>query len=223
MNRLALLISVISLPLPGFVRRWLLRVFCRYELDADARIGASLIGCSQLRMGPGARIGHFNVIKGVTVVLEESATIGDFNWISGLPPGTRKHFHGETDRDPRLHMGRHAALTARHYLDCCNRITIGAFSTVAGARSQILTHAIDIRLNRQVSGPVDIGRYCFIGTNVVLLKGSRLPDYSVLAAKSSLARAFDETHTLYSGVPAEAVRPLDRDAAYFHRTRGSVE
>jgi acetyltransferase-like isoleucine patch superfamily enzyme len=156
------------------------------------------------------------------VDLGERATIGDFNWISGLSPADKKHFGEETSRDPAFVMGRHAALTSRHYVDCSNRVDIGEFATVAGARSQILTHAIDFRRNRQVSAPVRIGRYCFVGTACVVLKGAELPDCSVLAAGSSLSHAFGDPFTLYSGVPAKPVKPLDRDAEYFRRTAGFV-
>jgi acetyltransferase-like isoleucine patch superfamily enzyme len=223
MNRWALLVSALALVLPSGLRRVLLNTLCGYEIARGARVGRSFIGVPSLKLGAGARIGHFNVIKGIPVQLGDHAGIGDFNWISGLPPGTTRHFAGETDRDPRLVIGQHASLTSRHYIDCSNRVEIGEFSTVAGARSQILTHAIDLRSNRQVSAPASIGRYCFVGTACVVLKGARLPDYSVLAAHSSLARAFDETHTLYSGVPATAVKPISPDAGYFHRTRGFVD
>jgi acetyltransferase-like isoleucine patch superfamily enzyme len=140
-----------------------------------------------------------------------------------LPPRSRKHFRSETDRDPALRLDRHAALTSRHFLDCSNFVHIGEFATVAGARSQILTHAIDYKSNRQVSAPVSIGRFCFVGTGCVLLKGARLPDYSILAANSSLAKGYDEPFTLYSGVPAMPGKSLDRDAGYFHRSRGYVD
>jgi acetyltransferase-like isoleucine patch superfamily enzyme len=119
-------------------------------------------------------------------------------------------------------FGRPGALNARHYVDCCNRVEIGEFATIAGARSQILTHAIDFKLNRQASAPVRIGRYCFVGTACVVLKGADLPECSVLAAGSTLARAYEETFTLYSGVPAQPVKALDRDAGYFRRECGYV-
>lgn len=221
--RRALVVSAVAFVLPWILGRWLFRVFCGYSFGENARIGRSLIGCTSLRMGASARIGHFNVIKGARVVLGECATIGDFNWISGLPPGTHKHFLEETGRDPALVMERHAALTARHYVDCSNRVDIGEFATVAGARTQILTHAIDFTRNRQVSAPVRIGRYCFVGTACVVLKGAELPDCSVLAAGSSLARAYADTFTLYSGVPAQPVKELDRNAEYFRRVRGYVD
>jgi acetyltransferase-like isoleucine patch superfamily enzyme len=221
--RRALIVSVSTMILPWVMRRWFFRVFCGYSFGENARIGRSLIGCTSLKMGPSARIGHFNVVKGIRLDLGESATLGDFNWISGLPAGTRKHFADETGREPAFVMGRHAALTSRHYIDCSNRVDIGEFATVAGARSQILTHAIDFRRNRQVSAPVRIGRYCFVGTACVVLKGAELPDCSVLAAGSTLARAYADDFTLYSGTPALPVKPLDRDAEYFRRTRGYVD
>jgi acetyltransferase-like isoleucine patch superfamily enzyme len=61
-----------------------------------------------------------------------------------------------------------------------------------------------------------------VGTGCVVLKGARLPDCSVLAAGSSLARPFEETFTLYSGVPAAPVKALDRGCAYFSRATGFV-
>jgi len=221
--RRALMVSALAWPFPWVLRRWLLRMFCGYSFGAGARIGRSLIGCPSLTMAPAARIGHFNVIKGMRVDMAESASIGDFNWISGLAAGSRKHFIDEPGRDPALVMGRHSALTARHYIDCSNRVDIGEFATLGGARSQVLTHAIDFKLNKQTSAPVRIGRYCFVGTNCVVLRGGELPDYSVLAASSSLARAFHEPFTLYSGVPAQPVKQLDHGAEYFRRTRGYVD
>jgi acetyltransferase-like isoleucine patch superfamily enzyme len=221
--RRALIVSAIAWPLPWPLRRWLMRMFCGYSFGPGARIGHSLIGCPALNMAAGARIGHFNTIKGLRLEMSESASIGDFNWISALAEGNRKHFTDETGRDPALLMGRHSALTARHYIDCSNRVDIGEFATLGGARSQILTHAIDFRRNRQVSAPVRIGRYCFVGTQCVVLKGAELPECSVLAAGSTLVRAHQEPFTLYSGVPAQPVKPIDRDAEYFRRTRGYVD
>jgi carbonic anhydrase/acetyltransferase-like protein (isoleucine patch superfamily) len=221
--RFALVVSTLSLLLPWPIRRWLLNTLCNYSIARDARIGLSILGCTSLQMGASSRIGHFNVVKGIRVTLGESALIGELNWISGLPAGHSRHFREETERLPALTVDRHAALTSRHYIDCSNLVHIGEFTTVAGTRSQILTHAIDFRRNRQLSAPVRIGRYCFVGTGCVILKGSLLPDYSVLAASSCLSRGFEETFGLYSGVPATHVRALDRDALYFHRQQGFVD
>jgi acetyltransferase-like isoleucine patch superfamily enzyme len=208
--RRGLIVSALTCFLPWPLRRWLLNSLCGYSIDRRARIGMSLLGCTSVRMEAGSRVGHFNVIKGARLVMGEEARLGDFNWISALPLRHPRHFREEAERDPALIVERHAAVTSRHFIDCSNTVTVGEFATVAGARSQILTHAIDFKRNRQTSAPVRIGRYCFVGTACVVLKGSRLPDYSILAASSCLNRSFEETFSLYSGTPAARVKDLDR-------------
>ncbi len=221
--RAAVFWSLLTLLLPWALRRRLLNLACGYSIAPGTRVGFSVVACTHLHMESGARIGHFNVIKGARLEMRDNSSIGDFNWIAGLPLESTRHFAAEVGRDPALCLGRHAALTSRHFLDCSNRIGIGEFATIAGARTQILTHAIDLRSNAQVSAPVTIGCYCFVGTACVVLKGARLPDCSVLAAGSSLARAHEEPFTLYSGVPATPVKALERDGAYFSRVRGFVD
>jgi len=220
---LALAVALLTLWLPWRLRRWLLQQLCGYRIAHGARIGLSLVAVPRLRLDAGARIGHLNVIKGARIELAAHASIGNLNWIAGLPKDSARHFHDQPERDPALTVETHAAITSRHFIDCSHHVRIGAFSIVAGAWTQILTHAIDLRLNRQSSAPVEIGRHCFIGTGSVVLKGSRLPDCSVLQANSTLAGAFDQPYTLYSGVPAREARALPRDYAYFSRDRGYVE
>ena len=57
---------------------------------------------------------------------------------------------------------------------------------------------------------------------VNVIKGSALPDCSVLGANSTLHKAFSQPYTLYSGVPAQPVAPLDPESGYFHRDIGFV-
>jgi acetyltransferase-like isoleucine patch superfamily enzyme len=119
-------------------------------------------------------------------------------------------------------MGAHSAITKNHHIDCTNSITIGRFSIVAGYRSQLLSHAIDMQLNRQHSEPIKIGEHCLVGTNCVILAGSVLPDYSVLGALSFLNKAHSEPWCLYAGHPAIYRKSIDANDAYFHRTNGYV-
>jgi acetyltransferase-like isoleucine patch superfamily enzyme len=156
------------------------------------------------------------------VTVEESGIIGTLNWVTATPYGDPTHFALETGRSPSLYVERHAAITSRHMIDCTDRVTIGAFAILAGWRSQILTHAIDFKMGRQTCAPVKIGRYSFVGTRCVLLKGSVLPDKSVLAAGSVLTRAMSEEGTLYGGSPAAALRAIDTQGKYFTREDGFV-
>lgn len=213
-------IAIVLLPWPA--RRRILVKFWKYEIDPTSRIGVAWVFPNRLEMGPYSAIGHLTVCKNLeNLCLRERATIGRLNWITGHPKGST-HFQLEADRTSNLIVGEHAAVTSRHILDCTNAIQIGRFSTVAGFRSVILTHSVDLVEARQKSHPVSIGAYCFLGTNCVVLGGSVLPDFSVLAAHSLLRDEFTERYTLYGGTPARKVRSLSPEARYFSRSQGFV-
>jgi acetyltransferase-like isoleucine patch superfamily enzyme len=209
--------------LPWPLRRYLLQRIYGYQLHPRARIGLAWVYPRHLVMDAGAQISHLTVVKGLDrLSMGESAIIGRLNWISGYPSGLPPHFADQPDRRPELELGAHAAITNRHIVDCTDRISIGAFATVAGFRSQLLTHSINLATCRQEARPIHIGAYCFVGTACTVLGGAVLPDCSVLGAHSLLNRAFLETHRLYAGVPAEVKRELDQDLPYFRRASGFV-
>ncbi len=218
-----LLLQLVSILLPWSLRRSFLQSQFGYQIHPSCRLGVCWLSAAHLIMEEGSQIGHLTVCKGLDRLhLKAHAQIGRGNWISGFPLGASAHFAEETDRRPELILEEHSAITHRHLIDCTNSVVIGRFTTMAGFQSQILTHSIDLERNRQSSAPVRIGQYCFVGTNSVLLPGSALPDYSVLGAKSLLNRAFTESHQLYGGVPAQPVKKLDPNYAYFQRTQGFV-
>lgn len=220
MKRLLMLLSIF---MPQNTRRSFLEAQFGYKIHPTCRLGCCWIAPTRLIMEEGSHIGHLTVCKNIDLLhLKAHASIGRGNWITGFPLGPSPHYAEETGRRPELILGEHSAVTHRHLIDCTNSVVIGRFTTMAGFQSQILTHSIDLERNRQASTPVRIGDYCFIGTNSVLLPGSALPDYSVLGAKSLLNRAFTEPYTLYGGVPANPVKKLPADYAYFQRTEGFV-
>lgn len=213
---------VVLMPWP--LRRWLLVRFFGYKIHPTASIGYSWIFPGELEMAEHARIGHLNVaIHLRSVRLGAHALIERSNWITGYPAGGARHFGHRPERDPALVVGEHTAITKGHHLDCTDRIEIGAFTIIGGYRSQLLTHSIDFEQNRQDAVPITIGAHCFVGTNVVILGGARLPDRSVLGAKSLLNAPFAEPGWLYAGVPARPAKALPADAAYFRRTIGMVD
>lgn len=215
-----LVLSVVCLFFPGRLRNWALKVFLNYDVHPEASVGLSLIVADRCVISEGASIGHFNVLRNLEeVVLGEAAIIGTFNWVFGAPRSISS-FGGQPLRRSRLSMGRHSALVSRHIVDCTDAVEIGDFTTVAGFRSQIISHGINVENNRQESLPVSIGSYCLIGTGCIILKGSVVPRGTVLAAGAVFMGQPSEEYSLMTGVPAKVVKCLSRDDAFFTRQDG---
>lgn len=212
-------LQITLLFLPWKIRRYLLNRFWRFDIHSTAYIGFSYVYPKSLVMEAGARIGHLNVaIHLDKILLKEKAIINRGNWITGFPTGeSSKHFFHQKDRQAELVIGKESSITKNHHIDCTDSIHIGDFVTIAGYRSQFLTHSIDVYQSRQDSHPIVIGDYCFVSTSVIVLGGAVLPDYCVLAAGAVLNKAYDEKWTLYVGVPARPKQSIPRDAKYFSR------
>ena len=224
-SALRFFVTIASMPLPWSSRRWVLGRVCGYQLHAKSRIGLSWVAPAGLVLEEGASIGHFTVCKGLDLVhLKEHASLGHLNWVTGFPASSPSIlFRHQADRRSEFVMGRHSAVTQRHLIDCTDSVTIGDFSVVAGYRSQIVSHSVDLQYSRQGAGPVVIGAYCFVGTDSVVLGDSRLPDFSVLGAKSLLHKVHTEPYHLYAGVPARPIKRLQQSSKYFTRTVGYVD
>ncbi len=217
------IIVTISMLMPWVLKRLFLQLLCGYKLHKTAHIGFAYVSAENVVMGPGASIGHFSVCKGLsTLHIGEFALIGKANWISAHPSGGARYYEDDIERRPDLVMGPHSAITHLHLLDCTAAITIGRFTTLAGYNSQLLSHSINIEKSRQEALPITIGDYCFIGTQTVILGGSRLPSFSLLTAKSLLRTQFTDSYWIYGGVPAEPIKPANVNGRYFLRTEGVV-
>jgi serine acetyltransferase len=217
------LLMFFSLLLPWEMRRGLLERHFGYSIHPDSRIGFAWIFPRRLILEEGARIGHLTLCKNIDLLhLGAHAIVGQLNWITGFPSGPSRHFAHQIDRRPELIIETHAGISSRHLIDCTARVRIGAFATIGGFRSQLITHSIDLAAGRQSSEPIDIGEYCFTGTNSVILGGSTLPHHSVLGAQSLLNKKWEEPYRLYAGVPAKPIKELSPELGYFRRPEGFV-
>ena len=68
----------------------------------------------------------------------------------------------------------------------------------------IVDRATGLRLNRP--GSVTIGDHVWIGLEAVVSKGVRVPDNSIVGAKSFVNKSFHEPYVLIAGVPAGIIR-----------------
>lgn len=225
MRNIRLIISILVIPLPWVIRRFFYRTLLGYKISDGAWIGRSIVSVNCLFMGGGSRIGSMTIVRNLeSLDMGESSRIGSFNWIFGLIDSQNKHFRASPERKSVLKLSAHAAITARHIIDCIDAVSIGFCSILAGHRSQVLTHSVDLYSSEQTCGPVTIGDYCFVGTGCIVLKGAKLPDYSILGAGSVFSRAIeDENYFLYSGNPAKPIKSLGSDLGYFNRKIGVVE
>jgi len=217
------LLGILSLLLPWNLRRSFLENQFGYSIHPSSRIGFAWIFPRRLVMEEKSRIGHLTFCKNIDLLhLGAHAIVGQLNWITGFPSGPNRHFAHQPERQPELIVERHAGISSRHLIDCTARVRIGAFATIGGFRSQLLTHSIDFNAGRQTAEPIEIGEYSFTGTNSVVLGGSILPHHSVLGAQSLLNKKWDEPYRLYAGVPAKPVKELSPEMEYFRRSEGFV-
>lgn len=185
-----------------------------HRIDRTARIGSVFLWHATLHAGPRADVRGLSVFKGCTVHVGERAIIGSFNWVAA--DGALVEQSGTPERFlPELVLGESASLTGRHFVDVGGSVTIGRYTTVAGARSTFFTHGIDVVTDTMRLAPIVIGEFCVIGSNTNLVPGSTVPDRSVVAMGSTVTKALDQPGHLYAGAPARAVRPIDPHSLYF--------
>lgn len=233
------LAALVAAVLPWPMKRAVYRLL-GHRVDKTAHVGVAVLLVDELVLGPGARIGHLNLIVVDRLVLDEEASIRQLNLIRhcdlvhleehaviggmNLVNGTgreSKYLHG-VERTPALLLGPHSCITYGHLLDTSDTIRLGRFAAVGGWRSQILSHALDVHTAAQYTAPVELGDYAFSATAVVMLPGARIPAYSFLGANSLLNKPMEDSYKLYGGTPAVEVADLAHDLDWFTRTVGEI-
>jgi acetyltransferase-like isoleucine patch superfamily enzyme len=212
-----LAIALLMLVLPQRLKHEIARRVLRWEIDPTAYIGRSVIVVNKLTMGPGASIGPRNVIRTLEELrLEEGASIATRNWIAGWPLGADV-FARSPNRNPCLILRRYAMITDAHEIDCSDRVELGEYSALAGFRSQILTHSLNLVKDKFETAPVEIGARSAVMSGCILQSGTRVPARSIVSAGSVINTKLSKELTFYRGNPAQEVRELPDHLQYFHR------
>ncbi len=227
-RRIRLASLVLVSILPSFAKNALYRIFFGFHIAPGVRIGLSVLDAEHAEIGEGCRIGHLNVIIRVTrLELGDKVRIGSFNVIRG---GERVSFGDfaelmrlcvlnaipdhdcTTEPESVLKVGPGAVITSGHRIDFTDRVTLGKNVIVGGRNSSLWTH------NRQETAPIEIGDFCYLGSEVRLAPGASLVGECILGLGSVLVGAIDQPRSLVAGVPARVVRPLGaKDLAHIHR------
>lgn len=216
------LICIFALFLPQKLKKSYLSFAFDYKFSSNSYLGFSWVFPNILVMEDNSRIGHFNFFKLLDrVILKKSSSIGSLNFFTGFPPSD--HHFLNIKRDRSLYLGLESAITNQHLFDCTDSIVIDSFTTIAGYRSQFLTHSIDPYISKQVCAPIYIGSYCFIGTSSTFLKGVKVADYTIVGAGSLVSKSLTDSFYVYGGIPASPIKEINRDYLYFNRKVGTVD
>lgn len=214
--------AVVCLAAPPILKPWLLRCL-GHPISSGARIGVSLVLADRLAMAKGSSIGHLNLIVARRIAMREDAYIRSLNIIRrGMSLrfarmaaiGNRNNLvRGWTPQPVRpaiLTLGELSKLTSEHYIEMCESIRIGNFTTLAGVRSQIWTHGYihdEIGPGRSlITGPVIIGDNVFIGSGCILNCGIRIASAVSIGSGSSVAKSLDKPGVYVS----QPLRYVDR-------------
>ena len=200
---------------PMSLKRIIARYLYRWDIHSTAYIGPSVLTVRHLSMGPGSSIGGRNVITNLDQLrLGEGATIGSGNMMKGWWDHPTQKLPA---RNPSVYLADHAQIASYHYIDCVDSLELGRHAALAGFRSTVLTHTIDLMRDEYTAGSVVLGEYAVAMSGCLLSAGSRIPARSVVAAGSVVTTKLTEELTFYRGNPAEAVRSLPDRLKFFHR------
>jgi acetyltransferase-like isoleucine patch superfamily enzyme len=214
--------------LPGFLKRFLYRSLFGYQIGSDVRIGFVLLDAANVALGDGSRIGHFTVITRVesfnagrhtqvgflNIIRGGSrVSLGDYSEVMRLNVLNAIPDHDcTTEPESILEVGAGTVITSGHRIDFTDKVTLGKNVIIGGRNSSLWTH------NRQETAPIEVGDFCYLGSEVRLAPGAKLPDECILGIGSVLTGEIKEPRSLVAGVPAKVVRPLEeRDLARIRR------
>ena len=201
--------------LPHGLRMFVARKIFKWDIAPGAHIGRSIILVAKVTMGPESNIGSFNMIRGLAELrLGQGAVIATRNWIAAHP---HSEFVFGPKRDPSLIMHDWSRITVGHQIDCSDRVELHEHSAIAGYRSQILTHSLDLVRERQMTSPVTLGHHSAVLSGCILLNGMSVPARSIVSAGSVVVTKLTKECTLYRGNPAQPVRELPANMKFFNR------
>jgi acetyltransferase-like isoleucine patch superfamily enzyme len=168
---------------------------------AEIGSGAVFLGCGDVSIGKKAQIGPLNLFAGgERIELGDYSQVRRLNFINAI----RDH-DAENDPESSFTLGYGAVLTAEHRIDFTDRVRIGRCSILAGRGTSVWTH------NIRTGHPVEIGDYCYVGSECRFAPGTSVGECSVVGLGSVITRPLAEPWSFYAGVPARLKRPLRED------------
>jgi acetyltransferase-like isoleucine patch superfamily enzyme len=220
--------------LPSGLKRFCYRHLFGYTIGKRVKIGLSVIdaekcfiaddvsighlnlfiGTSELKIGDHTRIGHLNIFRGgYEIRLGRYTEILRMNEINSIPDPVVVN-----PVDPRFILGDGSVVTTSHKIDFTDRVEFGKRVILGGRNSSLWTH------NRQMTKPIEIGDYSYIGSEIRIAPGGSIPAKCVVGIGSVITKQFEEEFRLIAGVPAKVVKELGEDGKFLteNKTRSDL-
>lgn len=206
--------------LPSLIKIPIYRLLYHYQIGKHVRIGLSpFVGVKTCELADGVHIGHLNLFYQTEhLALGAQTHIGFLNLVRGgrqvkfgryVTVLRQNTFNSILDRDfiepadAVIELGDGVFIAAGHWLDFSHRITIGPHTILGGRNSSLWTH------NRQRARPIEIGAHTYLGSEIRIAPGVKIPPYSIVSLGSVLTGEFDSARVLIGGNPASVIRPLN--------------
>ena len=204
---------------PSFLKRFFYRHLFGYKIGKRVRIGLSIIdvdncvieddtsighfnifiGTKSVSVGDHTIIGHFNVFRGGDLIsIGRYCEILRFNEINSLSKTTMIN-----EVDQTFIIGDGTMLGASHKIDFTDRVEVGKCVILGGRNSSVWTH------NRQMTKPVSIGDYAYIGSEIRIAPGGEIPANSIVGIGSVITKKLEGEYKVIAGVPARVISDLD--------------
>ena len=123
------------------------------------------------------------------------------------------HFTSRVSYPERVYAGID---TSPGYMNNCyiqgyGRIFIGDYTQIGPSVGLISSNHDVYDSRQQIPAPIQIGKYCWIGMNAVILPGVILGDYTIVAAGAVVSKSFPAGHCVIGGVPAKLIKILEQE------------
>lgn len=98
------------------------------------------------------------------------------------------------------------------YINAVNGVSIGDYTNI-GPNVGIVSANHDLVNNdsHTVTEPINIGRFCWIGMNAVILPGVQLGDFTIVGAGAIVTKKFPEGYCVIAGNPARIIKYLNKE------------
>jgi acetyltransferase-like isoleucine patch superfamily enzyme len=177
------------------------------RIGRDVKLGRDLV----LDLAAG-RDGE--IVLGDGVTLQDGVRLQPWGGRIRIDAGAQVRDRCELKSTGDLRLGARCVLSRTATLHCHERIDIGERCAIAERTTMVDSdHGFDgsdtfVLVQPVRSAPITIGENVFVGTNVVILRGTTVGDRAVVAAGAVLNGGDFPAGHIVAGVPARTLRPL---------------